>query len=59
MRRPVPVLALCIVGALAFLGGGFTVAMVVFVLVPLWAIVTVVRWSTEGQRRRRQNGLSG
>ena len=37
--------ALAIVLGLTFLGGLVTVAVVVFVLLPLWAVVTVLRWS--------------
>ena len=43
--RPAEMVALAFVFGLAFFGGGATVAMVLFVLVPLWAIITVGRWS--------------
>jgi hypothetical protein len=37
--------ALGIVFGLAFFGGGATVGLVLFALLPLWAIITVGRWS--------------
>jgi Na+/alanine symporter len=43
MKRT-PRLALTICFAIAFFGGLATVALVAFVLVPLWAILTVVAW---------------
>jgi membrane protein implicated in regulation of membrane protease activity len=50
--KPTPWLAVAVVAGLAFLGGWFTVALVVFVLVPLWAVVTVVRWQASRLRER-------
>jgi hypothetical protein len=49
--RPSVAVAMAVWFALAFFGGLTTVAFVFVVLVPIWAILTVVRWQQATRRR--------